>query len=191
MLKIKNLGKLNYSSSIEKTIINKVNLKSEINYNNNFIIVKKKNKFVIYDRICNHKGGRIISKNNRHFCPMHNWEFYPLIGKYKNGYKKQNIEFKETKNELIIQNQKLIPKLSKKQKNLETYIEYLNHAGLYVKSNNFNFAIDPWMIGPAFETGWWLKHKTPENWVQKINKCNFIFLSHNHSDHLHELTLST
>ena len=54
-------------------------------------------------------------------------------------------------------------------------MRYINHAFLIVESKDFKFATDPWALGPAFNTGWWLKHKTIYNWVDELNSCDFIF----------------
>ena len=48
----------------------------------------------------------------------------------------------------------------------------------------------PWAIGPAFNNGWWLKNKTKKDWIEQLNNCDFIYISHNHPDHLHKITLS-
>ena len=33
-----------------------------------------------------------------------------------------------------------------------------------------------------------MKHKTIHNWIDEPNSCDFIYISHNHPDHCHELT---
>ena len=53
-----------------------------------FIIVRKKNDISVYNRNCDHQGGKIISKNGSNICPMHNWKFNPLNGCYANGFRK-------------------------------------------------------------------------------------------------------
>ena len=42
---------------------------------------------------CDHAGGKIVSRNEQHVCPLHNWKFFPNIGKYENGIKKKQIKF--------------------------------------------------------------------------------------------------
>ena len=56
-------------------------------------IGKKKKELSIYDRICDHNSGKLISKDGKTFCPMHNWEFVPQTGVYKNGLVKKNCSF--------------------------------------------------------------------------------------------------
>lgn len=48
---------------------------------------------------------------------------------------------------------------------------------------------DPWLIGPAFSRGWWLMHKPPDNWLERLAAADAIYISHNHSDHLNVHTL--
>ena len=70
-----------------------------------------------------------------------------------------------------------------------TSIKYFNHAFLIIEGKKFKFATDPWAIGPAFNNGWWLKNKTEINWLKELNSCDFIYISHNHPDHLNLHTL--
>ena len=43
---------------------------------------------------------------------------------------------------------------------------------------------DPWLTGPAFARGWWLMHEPPTDWLDRLEKADFIYISHLHSDHL-------
>ena len=53
-----------------------------------------------------------------------------------------------------------------------------------VENKNFNFATDPWALGPALGIiNWWLTNNTQKNWINELNSCNFIYLSHNHRSH--------
>ena len=64
-------------------------IKEGINNFNKFIIYKKEKSINVYDRKCNHAGGKILSRKNDHVCPYHNWKFFPETGLYKNGLKKK------------------------------------------------------------------------------------------------------
>ena len=186
----KNLGKIKYKVKEDVSEIEANSLKNGTNYLENFIIFKNKSNINIYDRICNHNGGRLISNKDRTICPMHNWEFFPEKGIYRNGYVKKKLSYITKKNKLFVKNKIFEPKIKKLNQSSEIKINYINHACLIIETNKFKFATDPWLIGPAFNTGWWLKHKTIENWKNELNSCDFIYISHNHPDHLHELTLS-
>ncbi len=186
----KNLGKIKYDTSDSISKIDLNDLKNGINNLDNFIIYKNWSQIDIYNRVCDHNGGKLISSKNKIICPMHNWEFFPDKGIYKNGYIKKKMNYVLKKNKLYVKNKILIPKIKKLNNSDNIAVEYINHACLTFKSKKFKFATDPWTIGPAFNTGWWLKHKTIKDWKEELNSCNFIFVSHNHPDHLHELTLS-
>ena len=184
------LGSLKYSKNVKKI---KINL-DEINLGNNtfedFIIYKEKKEIKIYSRLCDHAGGKIISKNDKSFCPIHMWEFNPSTGFYNNGVKKKQVNFSVDKNYINIEDVSYIPKIDKIKKKVKTKIRFFNHAFLKIQGDNFSFSTDPWAIGPAFNTGWWLKYPTKNDWVDQLNKSSFIYISHNHPDHLHPLTLT-
>ena len=75
------------------------------NFDNFIIYVNKKEKIfgrmVIYDRICDHNGGKLISKGNEIICPLHNWRFNPTKGEYINAnFKKKPLYDGKIKNNL-------------------------------------------------------------------------------------------
>ena len=57
------------------------------------------------------------------------------------------------------------------------------------KSKDFSFATYPWIEGFAFSAGWWTAQFPPKNWQDELNKVDFIYISHNHPDHLNRFTL--
>jgi CMP-N-acetylneuraminate monooxygenase len=169
-------------------------LNNGINNFENFIIYVDiaSGTMKIYDRICDHNGGRLISKQNKIVCPLHNWQFSPITGEYVNIGKKKNPlysgKIKKEFNLDIITNLRQINEQF--NSNPEIKIRWINHACLIFQVENFKIATDPWLIGPAFSNGWWLKHKSPTDCFEQINSCNLLFISHNHPDHLHPETLS-
>lgn len=185
-----NIGRLQNKSIINKFKIKISTLDKKINLFENFIIVKIKNKFKIYDRICDHAGGKIISKKNEFVCPLHSWRFDPEKGKYSNGVKKKEILNYVSEGNLIFEVKKQIPKIKKIRIDEEVKIRFINHAFVIISGKNFKFAMDPWAIGPAFNSGWWLRLKTKNDWIKHINNCDFIYTSHNHPDHLNKYTLA-
>ena len=68
-------------------------------------------------------------------------------------------------------------------------VTLLGHACLMFETPQASFVTAPWIEGFAFAGGWWPKLPPPVNWKEKINSCDFIYISHNHSDHLNEFTL--
>lgn len=166
---------------------------NKINQFNDFIVVKNDKNYKIYNKNCDHAGGKLIKSQDGHnlYCPNHNWVFNPISGKYLNGIKKKKIEYKIKKNKLIFDIDELKPKIKKifnSQKNI-TKVKYYNHAFLVIEGKKFKFATDPWAIGPAFNNGWWLQNPTEKDWIKELNSCDFIYLSHNHPDHLNKYTL--
>jgi len=186
----KNLGKLKYLSKKKEIEISLNDFKEGVNFNDNFLIYKNNNDIKIYDRKCDHAGGKIISKGGDSICPVHMWKFNPSKGTYDNGIKKKEIKYSINKNFIKFNDISYTPQIQKFQKKSNTQIRFFNHAFLKISGNNFSFSTDPWAIGPAFNRGWWLKHSTKNDWVDQLNNSNFIYISHNHPDHLHPLTLS-
>jgi CMP-N-acetylneuraminate monooxygenase len=187
----KDLGKINYLLKKSHTKFDLEQIRDGENYFDEFIIYKDKKKIKVYDRVCNHAGGKIITKRGENICPIHNWKFNPKTGLYLNGVKKREHDFSISKNFLKLERIKLTPSIKKlyTQKS-KLSIRFFNHAFLSVLGEGYSFATDPWAIGPAFNTGWWLKYKTKQDWIENLKKCSFIYISHNHPDHLHPLTLS-
>lgn len=176
----------------KKKKVKKISLKDIVKGENSFdefIIIREDNDILVYDRNCDHQGGKIISKNGNHICPIHNWKFNPLNGSYTNGFKKEKKKYIIKNNYLFIDVSEKLPSISTSKKITNTEIRFFNHAFVKVKDKDFNFATDPWAIGPAFNTGWWLKNNTKKDWIEQLNSCDFIYISHNHPDHLHPLTL--
>tara|TARA_Y100000992_G_C21262487_1_gene492069 strand:+ start:53 stop:1741 length:1689 start_codon:yes stop_codon:yes gene_type:complete len=186
----KNLGKLNYLTKNKEITLNLNEVKPGVNIYENFIVYKKSSNIKIFDRKCDHAGGKIISKDGNTMCPIHMWKFNPSSGCYENGVKKKEIEYSIDKNIIKLNDVSYIPKIDKFKKKLNTEIRFFNHAFLEIIGEDFSFSTDPWAIGPAFNTGWWLKYPTKKDWMDRLNNSNFIYISHNHPDHLHPLTLS-
>tara|TARA_B100000795_G_scaffold259839_1_gene235157 strand:- start:42 stop:1517 length:1476 start_codon:yes stop_codon:yes gene_type:complete len=118
------------------------------------------------------------------------WKFDPTTGLYDNGVKKKELKYLISKNFIKIKEDSMMPQINTINKKFNTEVRFFNHAFLKVSGDDFSFLTDPWAIGPAFNTGWWLKHSTKKDWISQLNNSNFIYISHNHPDHLHPLTLS-
>ncbi|XP_072022929.1 cytidine monophosphate-N-acetylneuraminic acid hydroxylase-like [Amphiura filiformis] len=66
----------------------------------------------------------------------------------------------------------------------EVKFTYLAHACMELNFNGTIMFTDPWLTGPAFARGWWLLHEPPADWLDRLEKADFIYISHLHSDHL-------
>jgi CMP-N-acetylneuraminate monooxygenase len=160
----------------------------------NFLYYKSGINLKIFDRVCDHNGGKLSVKGANARCPLHGWELDLRSGIYSNvNCEKKplldiNLEELDSPNISITQNIKRLCGADF-DKNKTTEIRFLNHASLLFKMDGISFATDPWIIGSAFCNGWWLAKKSPKDAFDEINKCDFIYISHNHPDHLHKDSL--
>ena len=135
----KNLGKLKNLIKKKKLSVNLNELTSRINVLENFIIFKNNNDLKIYDRKCDHAGGKIISKGGSTICPIHMWKFNPLTGFYDNGVKKKELKYSISKNIIHINDVSYTPHIYKVKKQLNTEVRFFNHAFLKIAGDNFQF----------------------------------------------------
>ena len=189
--KLIDLGKLTEKLIKRNICIKKKDLVEGVNNFDELIVFKKGNTIVAYDRICNHAGGKLITKGKNYVCPIHNWEFNPAKGTYFNKFKKPPLLVEDLKSHVKVWFEEKKPIIQKKNKyDKHLNIRFFNHAFLIVSNSDFSFATDPWAFGPSFVNGWWLKNNTKNDWVKKLNDCDFVYISHNHPDHLNEYTLN-
>lgn len=192
MKDIKSLGSLKYSKSKTLVKVKISEIERGLNLRENFFIFNDNGKYSVYDRVCDHRGGKLINKDNVIKCPIHNWIFDPVSGRYSNGIKKKPISFKINKNNIEFNTYVFTPSIKRKNnfpKENKISLRFFNHAFLKFKTENISFCTDPWAIGPAFYNGWWLKNSTHEDWIDELNNSDFIYISHNHADHLNTQTL--
>lgn len=68
-------------------------------------------------------------------------------------------------------------------------VNFWTHACAEIVCGKRRIVTDPWLVGPAFLGGWWLKHKPPVDWLERLSTADAIYISHNHSDHMSHATL--
>ena len=193
---MKRLGKFNIITNKRKKEISIDNLKIGFNSVKDHIIRVDKNNIVlqVIDKVCNHAGGRLILKGEKAICPMHNWSLNLNTLKYNDSHVcKKEVEYKITDNnklELLSSINHLQNPYLNERKNKDFTIRWLNHATVYIESNGISFITDPWLFGPAFMTGWWLNEPSTVDSIELLKKADFLYISHNHPDHLHPETLS-
>ena len=193
---MKNLGKFKTNSIKYIEEISFTQLKIGINNFKNYIIKIDDNfeiKFVI-DKTCDHAGGKLVIKDNEAVCPMHDWRLNLETLKYNNSHiSKDQIAFQIINNDrLAIENSEehLENPFLQKCASEKAIFKWLNHACIYVKYKNVSFITDPWLFGPAFMTGWWLEKESSVDSIELLKNADFVYISHNHPDHLHSETLS-
>jgi len=175
--------------------INKKDLKIGINDISNHIIKLNFDHEIEYiiDKVCDHAGGRLIVKNGKAICPMHGWQLDLDSLKYNASHIcKPEINYNLDKNGFIqIDDPVCVLENPLKAEKRGTFsVRWLNHATVYIESNGCSIITDPWLFGPAFMTGWWLASPSPVESVSMLKNADFVYLSHNHPDHLHAETLS-
>ena len=185
---LKYLEETNY---IEKNIDE---IQEGASQDDNFLFFRSDENIKVYDRVCDHNGGKLSLKGKNARCPLHGWQLNMSTGVYTNARCKKNniLELNEYELDSPIV---LIPKITKQLsgkrffEDKDTVVRFLNHACLIFTLGEVSFATDPWLLGSAFCNGWWLSAPSPEDSFAQINKCNFIYISHNHPDHLHPESL--
>tara|TARA_B110001450_G_C17654936_1_gene494776 strand:- start:1030 stop:2664 length:1635 start_codon:yes stop_codon:yes gene_type:complete len=183
-------GTINYKFEENKNSYPICDLEDGVNFTKNFIIYKDEDLIKVYSRKCDHNGGKLCKLEGKIACPLHGWEFSPESGSYTNiQLAKKEEDFYIDEDHIFIPFQQEILTLPSVDKDYEISVELLSHACLLFKAKEFSFATDPWIEGFAFSSGWWPSQLPPKNWQDELNKVDFIYISHNHPDHLNKFTL--
>ena len=148
---------------------------------------------IIFDAICPHQAGIVNNlKQTEWTCPNHLWKFDPKSGNSITTPTKGLKSFPVTiKNDNLYVNLDIISKPKSKIKpepKIPPKITLVSAAGLLFEWKGFNILSDPWMIGPCMLGSW--TNYPPELSIDKLPKLDAIWISHEHSDHYHEPTLS-
>ncbi len=166
---------------------------SGVTQTEDFILYRDAAGLTVYDRVCDHNGGRLITNGAVIACPMHGWQLDPATGRYANV---------DVRKAPLLRLEGALPAriaLERRQsrRTLMPFggvggarVRFLNHACVIVEAQGLRFATDPWILGPAFGNGWWLARPSPQDSFEALNGCDFLFISHNHPDHLHPETLA-
>ena len=185
------IGQLPYKSKIKDIAYDICDLDEGRNLYKNHIIIKQDESFKVFNRVCDHNQGRLSDKNGRIVCPLHGWDFEPETSSYTNcQVVKKDEDFLISENKLIVTSIKETPYIPSKPSKKDLQIHFISHACLLIETKDFSFATDPWVEGFAFASGWWVNNSPVKDWEDRLNAVDFIYISHNHPDHLNEFTLS-
>jgi len=161
----------------------------------NFILSKNANEeYILISNICPHLGADMLIKDDCIECPVHFWKF-DLEGNPINvkGDGLSSVILMQIDNKLYIEDNSFILSSnkfqSKKLHNGKQSIDFKlhSHASIEIVYDNFSILTDPWFSGTAFLESW---INYPESKVNEESLSpDIIYISHEHSDHLHEETL--
>ena len=188
------LEKHSYEVSESEVLKNIDEIPEGSSQDDNFLYFRYGEHVKVYDRVCDHNGGKLSIRSGTASCPLHGWELDLSSGFYTNARCTKEPIFEVNEYELdsplisiSVKNYRLIGKSWGSNKTTE--IRFINHACLLVKTGDITFATDPWIVGSAFCNGWWLAKSSPIDAFEVLNECDFIYISHNHPDHLHPESL--
>ncbi|WP_139957059.1 MBL fold metallo-hydrolase [Flavicella sediminum] len=190
------LGKLKTVSSETTIEIPTKDFKIGLNNTENHIIKVDSNLEIDYviDKICNHAGGKLILKGEQAVCPMHDWKLNLENLCYNDSHiSKEKVEFQKLENGNISLKdaiKRLENPFFNPNKKKSVAVRWINHATVYIECNGISLITDPWLFGPAFMTGWWLKSPSPTDSIALLKNADYVYISHNHPDHLHPETLA-
>jgi CMP-N-acetylneuraminate monooxygenase len=192
---MKRLGRFEIESIEQFLHIDLKTLKVGLNDLQDYIVKINENNEIVYviDKVCDHAGGKLMLKKGTAVCPMHNWHLNLDTLKYNDSLaKKVETAYSiDDSGQLIInaENRSLKNPFRPNHKGKLT-IRWINHATVYIECNGVTLLTDPWLFGPAFLTGWWLYDPSPIDAIELLKKVDYVYISHNHPDHLHAETLS-
>jgi len=153
------------------------------------IIGKRNGLWIAYDRVCDHNGGTLNLDKNKltATCPIHKWTLKLNEGRYENSCPKIPYKVNEFGNHLEIERFNYEFNNTKSEELIDAKIEidFNAHASITINIDNVQLTSDPWFIGSCFATGWWHTNPPSEEAIERLQNSNYIYISHNHPDHLH------
>jgi len=153
------------------------------------IIGKINGSWIAYDRVCDHNGGTLnIDKNKKTAtCPLHKWTLYLQEARYENSCPKIPFKVKDLENHLEIErfNYEFNDANTDELIDSKIVIDFNAHASITIEIDEVKLTSDPWFVGSCFATGWWHTNPPSEEAIKRLEDSDYIYISHNHPDHLH------
>lgn len=178
----------------EENSFDKIPLMIDIK-NGKFLLTKnEKGKLILLNADCPHQHGIVEEiKENCFRCPNHGYTFDKKSGQSINA-PQVGLELFEIENN----NGKLFVDLPEEEESfkIETFgkkefpkITLVSNATLLIEYKETKILTDPWMEGPAMY-GSWIQYPPSTIKISDLPKIDFIFVTHEHSDHFNKKTLS-
>lgn len=160
-----------------------------------FIVGLVNNRWIAYDRICDHAGGLLCLDQGgvTATCQIHKWTLMLSQSTYENSCSKKTLPVDEQDDILIITtNVEQFPEIETSELADSPIDLFFNtHASFTLDSAEFRLTTDPWFVGSCFATGWWHSHPPTLEAIDRLQQSDCIYISHNHPDHLHIPTLES
>jgi CMP-N-acetylneuraminate monooxygenase len=147
----------------------------------------------VISRVCDHAGGKLILRNDLGcaICPFHGWRLDLETLSYTNvQQKKETLEFEVKNRMLVVDLPEIAISLPLGGEPTPLKVRLLSHACVLIEAGGLRLVTDPWLLGPAFSTGWWPAFEPRDDAIDLLRTADLIYVSHNHPDHCHLETLS-
>jgi len=149
---------------------------------------------ILFSASCPHQNNVVSELDNVTWrCPSHDWKFDSKTGQSINAPQSclTKIPIRLEGNSLYvtipdIPNKINFPKYDEK---ILPKITVVGSASLLIEWNGFNILTDPWIEGPAAHDSW-INYPPSGMSVSSLPKIDAIWISHEHTDHFNEYTLS-
>jgi L-ascorbate metabolism protein UlaG (beta-lactamase superfamily) len=77
------------------------------------------------------------------------------------------------------------------ERRMDAGFETIGNATLICHDRRPVLVTDPWIKGSTYFGSWMLSHQIPEEQMNSIQNCEFVWISHGHPDHLNSESLKT
>lgn len=161
---------------------------------NPYILTKDLHKTpILYSAICPHQHNVVKELNEKIWlCPSHGWTFDPLSGCSVNAPQQSLQSFP-----VIIEGNSVYADLPEKNKpifdisgeKIAPRVSVVGSAAILIEWNGFKILTDPWIEGTAV-FGSWANYPPSGITVNDLQDVDMIWISHEHSDHFNEYSLS-
>ncbi len=150
------------------------------------IVVENADGVRRYSKRCLHAGGTLVAQGDGTYrCPRHGWVFDPATGRYQNG-REQPLYAPTDERAAWHERGERRP-----LKHGEFTLTFRSHASVTIKTPGGLITTDPWYTGTAFAGGWRLTEEQLAHGPDAAAEAarGWIWISHEHTDHLSEATL--
>ena len=152
-------------------------------------------ELVLLDATCPHQGGVVVIDGETQYrCPQHDWTFEPGSGECLNTVGGNSLDRYEVTTRdgglyADIETSSEI-EFSVDIEDAKPTVELVSHATLLIEYDGFTLVTDPWVEGHAVLDAWVPYPPATRSAEDIAAKADAIWITHEHSDHLHIPTLS-